>query len=168
MAPPLAPDGAHALTSIADQLERLADHVREASGNDAPEPPLFPARGSRETCLETARRLYDNRRRRSAIFGNHELFGEPAWDILLDLYIAHAGGEQVSVSSACIGAAVPSTTALRWLGILQDAGLVLRDHDAHDLRRILVRLSPDAIERMERFFRETEGACTAPTKLRQA
>ena len=41
---------------------------------------------------------------------NDELFGEPAWDILLDLYIANVENKPVSVSSACIGSAAPPTT----------------------------------------------------------
>ncbi len=54
---------------------------------------------------EFARESYATRRRRSRIFQNNELFGEPAWDILLDLYIAHVEKKSVSVSSACIGTA---------------------------------------------------------------
>lgn len=41
------------------------------------------------------------------------LFADPAWDILLDLTAARIEQKRVSVSSLCIAAAVPSTTALR-------------------------------------------------------
>ena len=106
----------------------------------------------RSLLLQAAQMRYDERRKRSAIFGHSELFGEPAWDILLDLYIAHAKGKEVSVSSACIGSAVPPTTGLRWLGILQATGLVVREHDSGDQRRVLVRLSHEGIEKMEAFL----------------
>ncbi|NCP14501.1 MAG: transcriptional regulator [Sphingomonadales bacterium] len=102
--------------------------------------------------LIMARKAYSMRRKRDAIFGNPDLFGEPAWDILLDLYIAQSEGKSVSVSSACIGSAAPATTGLRWLGVLADEGLVVRENDAGDQRRVLVRLTPAARAALERFF----------------
>lgn len=108
--------------------------------------------------LTLARRAYSLRRRRAAIFGNAELFGEPAWDILLDLFIAHGEGKTVSVSSACIGSAAPATTGLRWLGVLAEEGLVVRENDPEDNRRVLVRLTDAGIAAMERFFGEVDGA----------
>ncbi|WP_337661393.1 winged helix DNA-binding protein [Erythrobacter sp. Alg231-14] len=99
-----------------------------------------------------ARQVYDKRRRRTALFGNAELFGEPAWDILLDLYIAHAEKKPVSVSSACIGSAAPPTTGLRWLGVLAENDLILREHDPEDQRRVLVRLTDRGIASMDQYF----------------
>lgn len=101
---------------------------------------------------DKARHIYALRRKRGAIFGNPELFGEPAWDILLDLYIAHADEKNVSVSSACIGSAAPPTTGLRWLGILARHDLVLREEDPDDQRRVLVRLSEWGLRAMDLYF----------------
>ena len=101
---------------------------------------------------EYAREAYDIRRRRADIFGNAELFGEPAWDILLDLYIAYVEEKPVSVSSACIGSAAPPTTGLRWLGILSKNGFVLREHDPQDQRRVLVRLTERGLTAMDDYF----------------
>jgi hypothetical protein len=102
--------------------------------------------------LSLARKTYALRRKRAAFFANPDLFGEPAWDILLDLFIAQGEGKKVSVSSACIGSATPATTGLRWLGVLTDEGLVLRENDPEDHRRVLVRLTPAGLAAMERFF----------------
>jgi len=92
------------------------------------------------------------RRNQTAIFGNPELFGEPAWDILLDLYIAYVEDKPVSVSSACIGSAAPPTTGLRWLGVLAENDLVLREHDPEDQRRVLVRLTETGLAAMDEYF----------------
>jgi hypothetical protein len=102
---------------------------------------------------DLARKAYADRRRRDRIIGQSELFGEPAWDILLDLFAAHVEGKDVSVSSACIGSASPPTTGLRWLGVLHEAGLVMREHDPRDQRRILVRLTEQGLIRMSEYFR---------------
>lgn len=102
-----------------------------------------------------AREAYAVRRRRSEIFENDEIFGEPAWDILLDLYIAHVENKPVSVSSACIGSAAPPTTGLRWLGVLAEHDLILRRHDPEDQRRVLVCLTDKGLTAMDEYFAST-------------
>ena len=106
---------------------------------------------SREKPAARAIDLYSNRRRRAELFGP-DLFGEPAWDILLDLFIAAETGKRISVRSACIGAAVPLTTALRWLVMLETRGLILRHSDETDGRRSYVCLSQAGRALMDRYL----------------
>src|SRR5690606_9764038 len=67
--------------------------------------------------LLRARRLRDE-------FLPGDLFADPAWDMLLDLFAARLEQERVSVSSLCIASAVPPTTALRWIRTLTEKGLL--------------------------------------------
>lgn len=103
--------------------------------------------------LSIAQSEYRRRRNRTLFFEDESLFGEPAWDILLDLFIAGLERKLLPVTSACIGAAVPTTTALRWLALLEERGQVIREPDPTDARRAHVRLSPEARARMEEYFR---------------
>ena len=89
---------------------------------------------------ELARRAYAERRARERYLPA-SLFGDPGWDILLDLMIAAERGLDISVTSACIAGQVPATTALRWLQLLEAEGLVERVADATDGRRSFVRLT---------------------------
>lgn len=107
-----------------------------------------PGPGRRELA-ETARQIYRTRRIRARVFGDDGLFGEPAWDILLDLYLAETDGKQLSVTAACIGSAVPASTALRWIVVLEEKGLVARRGDPRDARRIFLHLTEQGRERME-------------------
>jgi hypothetical protein len=148
---------------LADELTAIAERLRNAApalGEDwAGGEHVAPVQArSPKNQLALARKAYALRRKRTAIFGNAELFGEPAWDILVDLFIAQAEGKSVSVSSACIGSAAPATTGLRWLGVLADEGLVVRENDAEDQRRVLVRLTARGLSAMERYFNEVESA----------
>ncbi|OYY68632.1 winged helix DNA-binding protein [Sphingomonas sp. 28-63-12] len=94
---------------------------------------------------DLAAEVYQARRVRDACFGDDAaLFGEPAWDILLDLYSAGAAGREMSISTACSAANVPSTTALRHLGNLEERGLIERQADPEDRRRSIVKLSSKA------------------------
>jgi DNA-binding MarR family transcriptional regulator len=90
------------------------------------------------------------RRMRDAFFGEN-LFEDPAWDMLLDLYAAHLESRRVSVSSLCIAAAVAPTTALRWIGKLTEAGLFDREPDPADRRRAFMVLSAKALRGMEGY-----------------
>ncbi|MEM6476000.1 MAG: winged helix DNA-binding protein [Pseudomonadota bacterium] len=159
------PNTAHApdLKPYADQLMVIAERLRDGSFSEPPtsvSPPTAASNGQapgdkralRAEFVEMARRTYAVRRQRAGIFGSADLFGEPAWDILLDLYIAFGEEKPVSVSSACIGSASPPTTGLRWLGVLADHGLVVREQDPDDQRRVLVRLTDHGVEAMDRYF----------------
>lgn len=84
------------------------------------------------------------------------LFADPAWDILLDLYISGERGRPVSVSSLCIAASVPPTTALRWIARMEDDGLLESVSDARDRRRRHVHLTASAKKAMEGFLHSLE------------
>ncbi|KQM17500.1 winged helix DNA-binding protein [Novosphingobium sp. Leaf2] len=108
--------------------------------------------------VELARQTYEDRRRRIKIFRTDDLFGEPAWDILLDLFIAAKERRRVSVTSACIGSAVPSTTALRWIAQLEKHGLLVREADPGDARRVYVKLSAKGYAAMLEYFASASRA----------
>ena len=73
---------------------------------------------------------------------------------LTNLLQAEIAQHRVPVSSLCIAAAVPATTALRWIKTMTEAGLFKRRADPHDGRRVFVELSPKASEAMRRYFSE--------------
>lgn len=100
---------------------------------------------------QLVRAIQAARRRRDALFAP-ELFADPAWDMLLELYALHLEQKRVSVSSLCIAAYVPPTTALRWVAKLEEERLATRAEDPMDGRRTWIELSAVGIERMERYF----------------
>ncbi len=104
---------------------------------------------------KAVRRMLRQRRMREQYFPA-DLFADPAWDMLLDLYAARLERQPVSVSSLCIAAAVPATTALRWIKTMTDAGLFVRDADPHDGRRIFIVLAEGACDALARYFEALE------------
>jgi hypothetical protein len=99
------------------------------------------------------RRVIRQRQLRARFFDS-ELFADPAWDILLDLTAARAEHLRVSVTSLCIASGVPPTTALRWIGQMTYAGLLLRVDDEADRRRAFIALSDKSADAMARYFHE--------------
>ena len=77
--------------------------------------------------------------------------------MLLDLSAARLERRSVSVSSLCIAAAVPTTTALRWIRNLCDVGMFERTTDPDDLRRGIISLSDATAERMLAYLAAIRG-----------
>ena len=80
------------------------------------------------------------------------LFADPAWDMLLDLMVARLERKRVAVSSLCIAAAVPPTTALRWIKALTERGHFVRVADAQDGRRVFIELSDKTAAKLEAYL----------------
>ncbi|WP_132388967.1 MarR family transcriptional regulator [Novosphingobium sp. PhB165] len=91
-----------------------------------------------------------------------DLFADPAWDMLLDLAAARVERKQVSVTSLCIAAAVPPTTALRWIGQMVENGLFRRVCDDSDRRRAFIELTDKAVDALGRYFGEIGLTAPAP------
>ncbi|QJU56686.1 winged helix DNA-binding protein [Sphingomonas sp. AP4-R1] len=70
-----------------------------------------------------------------------QLFADPAWDMLLYLVVAEEEGRRSSISRLCRAAAVPTTTALRWIGVLESQDLVRRTPHPSDGRIFVVSLT---------------------------
>ena len=111
-----------------------------------------PAVINKSTPLQRAKAYYRKRRSRELIFGSSDLFADPAWDILIDLFIAYEEGQGISISSACIASAVPTTTALRWLKLLEEEGHISRNNDPFDARRVNLYLSETSANKVRQFF----------------
>lgn len=133
---------------IADLRERLSIAVRIA---DSLVPP--PVRNDGHAVTEHYVRSIVRFRRQRDSFFRADLFADPAWDMLLVLYAAALGQYRVSVSALCVGAAVPQTTALRWMKQLEDEGLIARRQDPTDGRRQFVMLTDKALQAMNAYFR---------------
>jgi DNA-binding MarR family transcriptional regulator len=74
-----------------------------------------------------------------------ELVGEPAWDMLLELFCQFSGGAAVSSKSLCISSGVPASTALRQIDKLENAGLITRRTSDQDRRVTLVELTKKGV-----------------------
>ena len=110
----------------------------------------IPARGGPAE-LRWLRELQRARTKRNECF-NPRLFGDPAWDMLIDLYASELEQRRTSVTDLTVASGVPATTALRWIAALQRDGLVKRHNDPLDGRRIFVSLTEKGISGMRRFF----------------
>ncbi len=148
---------AERLRMLNEEVARLAEVLTQLSaerpGGVRDRAPGFRAESVSEPDPDprVVRSTIRTRRLRDQHFPS-DLFADPAWDMLLDLYAARLEGRRVSVSSLCIAAAVPPTTALRWIGTLHDASLFGREADPTDKRRAHITLTERAATGMRGYF----------------
>ena len=144
------------LRQLSDEVSRIAATLARLSTGPAATSRAAgtpPSSDAPEVSIETVRMIIRARRLRSRYFPEH-LFADPAWDMLLDLLQAEISKLRVPVSSLCIAAAVPATTALRWLKSMVQEGIFVRRADPHDGRRVFVELAPETSQALRRYFAE--------------
>ncbi|SFP87729.1 Winged helix DNA-binding domain-containing protein [Sphingomonas rubra] len=144
---------------IAEVLARLAKRGEGGGGDEVGDRHLSFGFAPPATEVDPAaiRQTIRGRRMRDGFFGEN-LFEDPAWDMLLDLYASYLEGGRVSVSSLCIAAAVAPTTALRWIGKMTELHLFERQPDPADRRRAFMALSPRAVKAMGGYVAATRRA----------
>jgi hypothetical protein len=152
-----ADKSADRLRQLSEEVSRIASTLARLSTGPGPAPRAviehLPDGDLPPLSSETVRAMIRARRLRARFFPE-ELFADPAWDMLLDLLQAEISHLRVPVSSLCIAAAVPATTALRWLKTLVSQGLFVRRADPHDGRRVFVELAPETSQSLRRYFAE--------------
>lgn len=144
------------LRQLSDEVSRIAATLARLSSGPtatAARAAAAPSGDAPPVSADSVRAVIRARRLRARYFPEH-LFADPAWDMLLDLLQAEIAQLRVPVSSLCIAAAVPATTALRWLKTMVQEGIFLRRADPHDGRRVFVELAPDTSRALRRYFAE--------------
>lgn len=102
----------------------------------------------RSNLIRVAKKIKAGRSARSKFLAP-ELFGEPAWDILLTLYIAEGEQYRMLTSKVCKEGGVPDTTALRWIDYLTALELVEKVRNPTDARSNYVTLTQEGVSRMD-------------------
>lgn len=148
--------GTHKNLSVAD-ISRLMALVGEISDREHCSPSeaidlisrlVTPAtrlpRLQRPVLANFITRLRKLRMLRNEIVGA-PLFRDPAWDMLLELFVAHEREEEITITSLCYASGVPLSTGTRQFQRLEEHGLVSREGDREDTRRCIARPTAKAL-----------------------
>lgn len=98
------------------------------------------------------------RRARSAVFGE-DLFTDPAWDILLELFASELADRDMSVLDLANAIQIPVSTTARWIGILKERGLINSDLGT-DLVHMF-RLTPEGLTKLKQLLGQWVAAFVA-------
>jgi DNA-binding MarR family transcriptional regulator len=110
----------------------------------------------REMRAERVRDVIHERNRRTEFF-RADMFSDPAWDVLLEVYSSHLSQHRISMSQIGMTSNVPITTANRWIKILECEGLLAKTIDPLDSRRVYVELTFKGVRAVSGYFRSGSG-----------
>ena len=102
---------------------------------------------------EIAQLIFDLRKARALLFPA-SMFGEPAWDMMMALYIAN---QAPAAADLARWTNTPPTTAMRWITYLEGHDLVARESSDDDRRTHKIRLTRQARVNMQQLFSDFLG-----------
>lgn len=151
----------------AKEALRLATTILNRLSNDLEQPlrparsglsalPLIVIRQNAQSLAAAALEEYQSRRQREKYLPN-SLLGEPAWDILLDLFVAWAKGQPSRVKSACLSSRAAETTALRYISAVEEEGLIWRRKSQDDARVTFISLTNKGVLSIGNYLAEKLG-----------
>lgn len=74
--------------------------------------------------IERAKQFLVMQRQRSLFFASDEIFGDPAWELLLEIYIATETHQSVSKSDLFAELSIAPPMASRWIAVFADHGYI--------------------------------------------
>ena len=126
-----------AATRLVHSLELLAEQPRASNANEP----------SQQQLVKLAKRIRDMRKARTRFF-DIDLFGEPAWDIILALYLSDAEGYRLKVTDLVNESQATPSTALRWIDRLHELGLISRRENPLDRRSQFLEMPADGLRKI--------------------
>lgn len=133
------------LSAIATEFQARATRLAEA---DSPVPGEAP---SAEALAAQAKTLLGQRKLRRQ-FLPPELFHEPAWDMLIALFVSHNDNQPMNIKALVAMADAPVTTSQRWIEHLYKLRLIDRVIDPADRRRVEISLSNAGYEAVKGYL----------------
>ena len=112
-----------------------------------------PEGGFGRESVDLARQLWWERRLRTKFFPA-ELFFEPAWDLILDIFAAERSGQPVRLSKAHLSACAPPSAAERRARLLLKIGILTASPVTPGGRNLELRLTPLAASKLEQLLHE--------------
>lgn len=106
--------------------------------------------------LSSARRILEARRIRTHML-DPAMFGEPAWDMLLTLYVQEAAGRRPTRANLAQSVDVSPSVAVRWQDYLERQGLIELVHgETHG--PLHLQLSRKGRDALNRYLTQVSGA----------
>lgn len=105
----------------------------------------------RDELILRARIVLNSRQQRTQYF-NRAMFGEPAWDVLLALYITEKTEGRQSIGRIAEWINAPLSTVARWIDYLEKERLVSRQAHPNDRRVIFITLLEKGRELLDAYL----------------
>lgn len=109
-------------------------------------------RGSLDLISRATNYLHWGRLKSQTMDSGNGLFSDSCWNMCLDIYICGLKEERVTVSAIAHSSGIPMTTAMRYINVMVQQGLIEKTPNPADNRMIFVSLSSDCMEKIEKIL----------------
>lgn len=99
--------------------------------------------------LRAEKYLQWGRLKSQALDTGNGLFADSCWNMCLDIYLCGLKGDQVTVSAIAHSSGIPMTTAMRYINVMVDQGLLEKTPNPDDNRMIFVSASLECVDKIE-------------------
>ncbi|MEP0144501.1 MAG: hypothetical protein ABJP02_10355 [Parasphingorhabdus sp.] len=81
------------------------------------------------------------------------LFSDSCWDMCLDIYICDLKDEKITISSIAHSSGIPMTTAMRYINVMTEDGLLEKSSNPSDNRMVFISTSDNCKEKISTILR---------------
>ncbi len=139
-----------ALESLLSQVQTKVDSVRQIAATDQSDesnskPEVI---NDAELVVRAENLLKWSRLKAQFLNLGTGLFSDSCWDMCLDIYICDLKEEQITVSSVAHSSGIPMTTAMRYINVMSEEGLLEKTPNPSDNRMVFVSTSSSCKERI--------------------
>lgn len=136
------------LSALVDRRHHMLKVAAQTGLPNSEDPSLRP----NDVLVTMARNDLNARQRKKKIFSESEIFGEPAFEILLHTYVADAERRTLAATELCSSASVPISIGTRYISILEQQGLLSRHPSMTDFRTTIVSITHLGIAKINEFY----------------
>ncbi len=146
-----------ALAQASEKIQALDGLV--TSSEDKPNDQLTPAAGNinaAELIHRAEKLLKWSRLKADTLNLGAGLFADSCWNMCLDTYICDLKGEKITVSSIAHSSGIPMTTAMRYINVMAEQGLLEKTQNPSDNRMIFISTSATCKDKVSTILRHLD------------
>tara|TARA_R110000824_G_scaffold17142_9_gene70043 strand:+ start:1767 stop:2249 length:483 start_codon:yes stop_codon:yes gene_type:complete len=140
-----------------ETLEILDKRVADSNGRISEDQIVGNDDLNRLDLIDRAKKyLHWGRLKSQTLDAGNGLFADSCWNMCLDIYICGLKDERVTVSAIAHSSGIPMTTAMRYINVMVEQGLIEKTPNPADNRMIFVSASLECMTKIENLL------CSSP------
>lgn len=136
-----------------ERLELLDKQIADSSNRVSEDQLVVNEDLSRLDLIDRAMKYLQWGRYKSQLLDTgNGLFADSCWNMCLDIYICDLKGERVAVSAIAHSSGIPMTTAMRYINVMVEQGLIEKTPNPADNRMVFVSATLDCTNKIKKLL----------------
>ncbi len=138
------------MQQASERLEILDKRIADSDHQINNEEIFFNEDVNRVDLIDRAEKyLHWGRLKSRSLDTGNGLFADSCWIMCLDIYVCDLKDERVTVSAIAHSSGIPMTTAMRYINVMAEQGLIVKTPNPADNRMVFVSASDDCRNKIE-------------------